>query len=266
MAHDVADFRADVIEESRSIPVLVDFWAAWCGPCQVLGPVLEKLAGEAGGRWKLAKLDVDKNQQVAAEYRIQGIPAVKLFQDGEVIAQFTGALPEQQVRSWLDENIPNESRKALDRAKQLLEGPNPDEAVPVLESLIESDPLPEAQVLLARRLVFQDPDRAIALIEAVPDPQIFDAVLDVRELTGAFKANPGALPEGPLKNNYVEGIQSLKKQDFDTALQKLIEVMMVDKSYDNDTARKLCIAVFRYLGEQHEISQRHRPRFNMSLS
>ena len=103
------DFSEEVLETSKQIPVLVDFWAEWCGPCRILGPILEKLAGEASGEWKLVKVNTELHPDLAQAFDLRGIPAVKLFSQGEPIAEFTGALPEAQVRDWLGANLPGAS-------------------------------------------------------------------------------------------------------------------------------------------------------------
>lgn len=103
-------FRADVIEASYSKPVVVDFWAPWCGPCRMLGPALERLARVADGAWRLVKINVDAHPDLARDYEVRGIPAVKLFYRGEVISEFTGAIPEAMVAQWLDAHLPSVSR------------------------------------------------------------------------------------------------------------------------------------------------------------
>ncbi len=99
-------FQTAVLDKSHDKPVLVDFWAPWCGPCRVLGPTLDKLARESGGLWRLVKINVDAHPDLSQRFGVRGIPAVKLFVDGEVAAEFTGALPEATLKRWLSHNIP----------------------------------------------------------------------------------------------------------------------------------------------------------------
>ena len=104
---DVTDssFEKEVIEKSKEIPVVVDFWASWCGPCRMLGPTIEKIASEYEGKFVLAKFNVQENPQKATEYAVMSIPSVRMFKDGKIVNEFMGALPEDEIKKWLDKNL-----------------------------------------------------------------------------------------------------------------------------------------------------------------
>ena len=269
MAYEVDDFQQDVIDGSESTPVLVDFWAPWCGPCRQLSPVLESLA-EENDEWTLVKVNVDENQEAAQAYGVRGIPAVKLFVAGEVEAEFTGAKPKHAVEQWLEENLPSESKSRIEKATQALEEGNHDEAEHLLWPVLEEDPEhDEAQVLMARALAFKDPTRAQVLAESadVADPtlrQIRDAVQTLARLL-ELKEDGSSLPDGEVRDSYAAAIDALADQEFDEALNHFIDVVRTDRDYDDDGARKACIALFTLLGEKHPTTQEHRRTFDMAL-
>ena len=267
---DVSDFEAEVLRKSHKTPVVVDFWAPWCGPCRVLGPVLERLAAEAGGAWTLAKVNTDELPEPSMRYGIRGIPAVKLFMEGEVAAEFTGALPEPDVRRWLDEVLPNPIKERLALAQQALEEGDRAKAQALLEDVLREQPdHAEAQVLLAQTLAFDDPERALALTEEAGfvGPALAQTKEAVQTLARLMElgGRPDQLPDEPGRDAYLAAIDALKRHDFDAALERLIEVIRTDRYYDDDGARKAAIALFTLLGPQHEVTRRHRRTFDMAL-
>ena len=269
MGHEITDFQDDVLDASADQPVLVDFWAPWCGPCRQLSPVLESLA-EAADDWTLAKVNVDDHQEAAQAYGVRGIPAVKLFVDGEAVAEFTGAKPEHAIKKWLEEHLPSEEKNRIEEARAALEAGNHAEAEQLLWPVLEDDPdHDEAQVLMARALAFKDPTRAETLAEAadVADPalrQTRDGVQTITRLLSLADA-PSDLPEDSVKDTYLDAIQALSDQDFDTALSHFIDVVRTNRDYDDDGARKACVALFTLLGDDHPATQAHRRTFDMAL-
>src|SRR6058998_2009279 len=134
------NFGTTVLDESSRRPVVVDFWAEWCQPCRIIGPVLERLAGEYGGQFLLGKLDVDANPQASVAFRIQGIPAVKAFVDGRLANEFVGAIPEQSIRQFLQTILPSESDRLVDRAAQAEADGDVDEAERLYRTAFDLDP------------------------------------------------------------------------------------------------------------------------------
>lgn len=270
MAYEVEDFETDVIEASENTPVVVDFWAPWCGPCRQLSPILESLAAEQDD-WSLVKVNVDEHGSEARQYGVRGIPAVKLFVDGEVTAEFTGAKPKHAVQSWLENNVPSEEKSRIEKAAAALEEGNHEDAEHLLWPVLEEDPEhDEAQVLMGRALAFRDPRRARALVDAadVSKPtlrQIREAVQTVADLLERAESMPDSLPDGTGKEAYGAALEALRQRDFNTALDGFIEVVRTNRDYDDDGARKACVALFTLLGEQHPATQEYRRTFDMAL-
>ncbi|MBI3194360.1 MAG: thioredoxin [Ignavibacteriae bacterium] len=268
MNHDITDFRTQVLERSFHIPVLVDFWAEWCAPCRMLGPVLERLAQKNVEKWELAKVNTEELQDIAAAYGIQSIPNVKLFSQGQIIGEFSGALPEQMIVQWLEKYLPSKIKHELEEAKALLNTGKIFDAQLLLQNVLAEEPEnKEAKVYLAKTQLFESPETASKLIETTDDPKFAEVIEAIKTITRLFELQikPEYLEEKEIKQKYLEAINAICSQDFDVALEKFIEVIRTDRYYDDDGARKACIAVFKYLGEEHPITLKHRREFGSAL-
>jgi putative thioredoxin len=265
MDNEMKDFNTDILERSKEIPVMVDFWAEWCGPCRTLGPVLEKLASKYKGRFELVKVNTDENQEIAARYGIRGIPNVKLFINGEVADEFTGALPEHSVEQWIKKAIPGENAGEIEKARKLLNNGKDEAAVAILEKLAEKEPdNTSVKVLLAKSILFNDYKTAETLaIESENDLEYSEIVDSIKTFAHLFSLN--GINGSDTAAEYKSAIEELKKKNFDFALEKFIGIIKTDRELDDDGARKACIAIFKYLGEENEITLRHRRDFGSAL-
>jgi putative thioredoxin len=268
MDYEVKDFSVDVIQASHNKPVLVDFWAEWCGPCRVLGPVLERLVINNNGEWTLVKINSDENPELSTKYGIRSIPAVKLFHKGEVVNEFVGALPEQAIKEWLKKNIPSKFQDMLTHAEALISSGNENEAQQIFNEVLEHDPKnSRAKIHLAKIYLFENTEKAIQLISGIEETrENSDLINSLRTIAELINENNGkVLQESTSKDLYLEAVRLLKEKKFDQSLQKFIEIIRIDRYYGDDIARKACIAIFKFLGEENEITYYYRRDFGRAL-
>lgn len=261
---DERTFQAQVLERSRTTPVVVDFWAPWCGPCRTLGPTLEKLAKEANGAFVLAKVNVDNNQRLAQMFRVQGIPAVKAFRDGKIADQFEGALPESQVRAWLKRVLPAQPNDPL-AAAQALEARQPAEAAARYRLALGQNPDDhEALLGLGRLLVQQGEHEGAEALRQVPagTPQYptAQAWLALAEFFGeahtskpeALKAQVAATPNDVDARYKLAALLAHGRQ-YAEAIDQLLAIVGRNRGFRDDGARKVLLALFTALGDQNPL-------------
>ena len=266
---DVSNFQEQVLDASHEKPVLVDFWAPWCGPCRQLGPILEKLDEESND-FTLAKLNTDEDQDTAMRYGIRSIPAVKLFVDGEVAGEFLGALPEPQVRSWLQAVMPSEAKDLLLEAHDLLRDGDKAAAQEKLERALELDPgNAEAMVGLSSIVVFKEPQRAVELANAAakadPSKIINARGIDVLVTLLQKRESVDDLEDDAAKEPYVDALNKLGEGDLDGTLAALVASVRLNRAYNSEAARLACLALFNVLGPRSSLMLKHQRALEMAL-
>jgi putative thioredoxin len=259
----LADFEAQVLAASRQVPVVVDFWAPWCQPCRILKPILEKLAAEYGGRFILAKVNSDENQELAARHGVRGIPAVKAFVNGELADEFTGALPEPQIREFIERLIPSPAEPLRQEALALAAAGDIDGARRKMADAINLDPRNDTAYLDFIELCLA----ADALDEA---REVFDAVAErardrarVEALGARLKlasAGGGAdidalrarlAQDGNDHDARLQLANALAlRQDYRGALENLLELVRRDRKWNEEAGRKGMIDLFTLLAPQ----------------
>ena len=232
------DNYEQVMKTSFEVPVLIDFWAGWCQPCQMLMPVLARLAEEYQGKFVLGKLNTEEQQEIAARFGIRSIPNCKLFRDGQPVDEFMGALPEQAVRQFLDRHVANESDALIEQAGQLLNDGDVEGARGILEGLPAADVERPGAASLRSRLHFA------AQVADAPD-------------AGELEARLGADP-GDSKALHQLALRKIIAQDYDRAVDLLLQLMRNDREFEDDAGRRELLKVFELLGEDPRVSQYRR--------
>jgi putative thioredoxin len=276
----IKSFQADVVDASMQVPVLVDFWAPWCGPCKTLGPMLERLEQQYAGRFKLVKVDTEANQQLAQHFGIRSIPTVYAFVGGRAVDQFQGALPEAKLREFIDRLMPNPAELELEAAAAALQQGDQAAAREHAKKAIALDPsADEARLLYAQLLLAErEPAAAMAQMEALSaqakaDPQVaalreqVAAAVEAarppapRELLARVAANPQDLQARmDLAEYYIE------YKEWPEAFAQLLEIVGRDRAFGDDIGRKRMVQVFDLASAQPQLVTEWRRKLGAALN
>ena len=271
-----ATFEHEVLEASKQAPVVVDFWAPWCGPCRALGPVLEKLAAAYGGRFKLAKINSDENQDLAAAFGVRSIPTVIGFRDGRPVSQFLGAVPESQARAFIDKLLPSPSQIEQARAAALRKAGDANGAALALRRALELDAANDAARLDLAEILIELGRAAEAtplLDEVRPDVDLDARIAALRAAAGFAES---AADEGGLRRRLASNPADHEarlalagayagKRRYREALDELLEIVRRQRDWNDGVARRQALNIFNLAGDQPELVSEYRRKLASAL-
>jgi putative thioredoxin len=277
---DHAGFERLVLAKSHEMPVVADFWAAWCGPCQMLMPMLAKLAEEYAGKFFLAKINTDVERELATQYGIRSLPTVKIFKNGKVVDEFMGVQPEPAIREMIDRHLPRPSDALIDQAAAARDGGDTAGARRLLERAKAEDPAHDRVKLeLAALLIdlgeFDQAEQTLGQLTVAsiddPDVQAVRARLQLARLAAdprsrdELERQVAAHPEDCEARFSLAG-KLVTEQHYEAAMDNLLEIVRRDRSFRDDGARRELLSVFSLLGSDHPLVRKYRGRLAMAIN
>jgi putative thioredoxin len=261
---DVTDSNFDVLvlEYSYKIPVIVDFWADWCNPCKMLEPLLEKLIKEAEGSIRLAKVDVDNNQNLSVRFGIHSIPAVKAIKDGKVIAEFVGAQSESKLRDFVKLIAPTKFDLMLEKGLSLLQAQKWDQAEVVFQEVLNSDPQnPNALLGIAKCfLANNQATNAYSILTKFPASREYHSAELLIPLCQALTSNHSITinDSDPLFAAYDNSLRLFSRGNLFAAIDGFLDILRENKHFQNGEVRQILIGIFELIGDENELIREYR--------
>lgn len=259
---DESDFEYQVLQYSARVPVVVDFWATWCVPCRVLGPKLEALARRGEGAFRLAKVNVDENANLAKQYKIRNIPAVKAFVDGRMVAEFSGVLADDALRDFVSHLAPAPADLMYAKGKNLVELGDYAQAEDAFREFLSSNPNhPDALLGLVRALLMQGVGKeAAVLLKNFPASSAYSTAQLLKPVAKAFSEveSQDSTSDNPLEAAFWHGVRLARRGNILAAMDGFLDILRKDKHFRQDQVKDVFVGLLALIGESHPEARQYR--------